>query len=150
VGTLKCPKGEHALEPLTVAGLALDRCAPCGLLWFDERELQLLLQQMAMGREVHLPLRSPTMNLDGSLVCPRCRGPSLDLGTWRRIPLALCSTCGGVCLDVIGLRAMLDLGPSGPRPVRRFHLGGEAPDAEDEMGQSVLKALLDLVMRPAV
>lgn len=150
VGTLRCPRGDHALEPLTVAGLALDRCAQCGLIWFDERELQLLLRRMAMGREVQLQLRSPTLSRDDSLMCPRCRGPSLNIGTWRKVPLALCSTCGGVCLDAIGLTAMLDLGRSEARPPRRFHLAGEEPDAEDEMGQSVLRALLDLLMGPAL
>jgi Zn-finger nucleic acid-binding protein len=150
VAPLKCPRGDHALEPLTVAGLDLDRCGQCSLIWFDERELQRLLRQIALGREVRLALRSPATNLDDSLVCPRCRGPSLDVGIWRRIPLALCSTCGGVCLDAIGLKGMLDLGRGDPPPPRRFQLGGEEPDVEDVMGQSVLRALLDLVVGPAL
>ncbi len=46
---LSCPKCSEKLETYTFMEIILDRCSSCGGLWFDQGELEALLQKVTRG-----------------------------------------------------------------------------------------------------
>jgi len=106
-GPLCCPKCRAAMDPVTVAGIEVDRCTGCGGLWFDMLEHEDLkdaagiesldIGDSAVGERydqvglVRCPVdgqpmirmvdkAQPTLWLES---CPHCYGTFFDAGEFR-------------------------------------------------------------------
>jgi Zn-finger nucleic acid-binding protein len=99
------------MEPLSLSGIALDQCARCEEIWFDEHELDAAMAA-ATGRalEPELPNRGASV-----WPCPRC-GSRLHKAGWNGFLADRCGACRGMFIDVREWRAMLrgDVALDGP------------------------------------
>lgn len=98
---MKCVKCDGELRRVQVGDLELDQCDRCAGIWFDPRELDLVLAQKSI--DALRRLSSPRIDLDERRGrCPRCRTAG-DLvrvaSTAGPIHIDTCAVCGGQWLD---------------------------------------------------
>ena len=84
------------MAPWSTRGLALDYCAACKGLWFDEGELR---EHLARS---HARLGETEIQPTGEtrFSCPRCRDAKLAQATAWSVALDVCPRCRGVFLDL--------------------------------------------------
>ena len=99
---MNCPKCEtETLSSHVVAGIEVDRCSVCKGIWFDDNELEVLLE---LKRSDLRSLRRGTENLDLDAKrgkCPRDSSELLRVCSALDASLILdtCVNCHGVWLD---------------------------------------------------
>jgi len=96
---IPCPLGDHSLRPILIAGIELDRCDQCNVVWLDHRELDAVLRRGGEAGRASTPRPELATRSEIALTCPRCRTPTLQSGSWREIPLSHCHSCHGILLD---------------------------------------------------
>lgn len=110
-GRIRCPKDATFMEKVKVGGMEIDRCAGCGSMWFDARELEKVLQSKDAAATVkNLDIGSQGRASGGrplgELLCPRDRSPLIDVVDQKQAHVheLACTVCGGVLLDKGELR----------------------------------------------
>jgi len=98
-----CPACHQPMEQTRHREVALDRCAACGGLWFDNSELS-----DAAGGRVEVDM----LDVDSPRKCPACQA-GMEKARVRGLEVETCSECGGVFLeaaarDAAGVAAVLD------------------------------------------
>lgn len=99
---MKCPKCRTVeLETTQVRGIEVDRCLECGGIWFDDRELETLLE---VSRRELRRLQSGSLDEGWNRKrgkCPRDHSDLLRVCSPRDASLIIdvCVECNGVWLD---------------------------------------------------
>ena len=85
---LRCPRCRRAMHPERRAGVSIDVCAECGMVWFDAEELDRCLSAAVPEGdppdEADLPDRGPSTRR-----CPRC-SELLRYAGWDAVVLDRC------------------------------------------------------------
>jgi Zn-finger nucleic acid-binding protein len=105
---IRCPKDGFLMEQVPVGGLSVDRCANCGAMWFDARELEKVLKhdeviaQLDIGKQMDVT-RGGVL---GDRHCPRDGSPLITMVDEKQTHIEElgCTVCGGVLLDAGELR----------------------------------------------
>lgn len=99
---MQCPKCEdQELAAATVRGIEVDRCPRCGGIWFDARELGMLMAMHA-GDLKPLARGKEDDSLDARAgLCPRDQSRMIRVRSARKrsVVLETCPTCRGLWLD---------------------------------------------------
>ena len=107
---MDCPKcQEEPLNRTTIDGVEVDLCAKCRGVWFDERELTLLLNEPASALR---PLTRGADRMGHDALrgnCPRDAVELLRVSSARdpKITLDICPQCRGIWLDGGEFKALL-------------------------------------------
>jgi Zn-finger nucleic acid-binding protein len=109
-----CPKDGVLMERLPVAGVEADRCAACGSVWLDAREVELVLGVEGAADRIDAGPGDPDHPkgfLVGRKVCPRDRRALVTIPDPEQphITTELCMTCGGVLFDAGELKDLSQL-----------------------------------------
>ena len=106
---MKCPSCGKHLERCTYHGITLDRCMPCGGLWFDKDELNPFLERWLAAHEdtPYAPTglvrsaRATDRLGEAERACPRCACAmgKLNYAYDSNIILDRCPSCQGIWLD---------------------------------------------------
>lgn len=103
VKKIACPKCKGSLEQVVYADIEVDRCRQCGGIWFDALEAEEL--KKIKGSE-SLDIGNPEVgsrlnNLDGKIMCPRCRTATIRMLDIDRYSIwyEQCPKCQGIWLD---------------------------------------------------
>ncbi len=84
-----CPACQTAMEQGSVHSIALDRCAGCGSVWFDNSELS-----EAAGGRIDVEM----LDVDSPRRCPACKA-GMEKARVKGQDVETCSECGGVFLE---------------------------------------------------
>ena len=99
---MNCPKCEQALSAKEVRGIEVDQCPSCRGIWFDDSELETILEH---SRSDLRPLRSgreeDTLNRQSGK-CPRDGQSMMRVCSAKKseVVLDVCPECSGIWLDV--------------------------------------------------
>lgn len=98
-GRLKCPGCATTMVHEERAGVTIDHCRFCGLLWFDAAELDRQLAAEAKPSphpawEGAIPRRG-----ESALTCPRCAPLALESVGWSELVFWRCPRCRGILVD---------------------------------------------------
>lgn len=98
---MDCPKCNAGLTPTNIRGTEVDKCSTCHGVWFDESELELILQLAPSDlRPIKGGSTSDEVNRQKA-TCPRDRAALVRLRTPlnSQIVLDSCPKCRGIWLD---------------------------------------------------
>ena len=98
---MNCPKCAKQLFSTTVRGTEVDQCKSCGGIWFDESELETILELKPSELK---PLRKGRHQSDLNVVkgkCPRDDNDLLRVCSARNSAIVVdtCLECRGIWLD---------------------------------------------------
>ena len=98
---MHCPKCDTELAATTIQGIELDRCTGCDGVWFDEKELDNVLQLKSSDIR---PLRGGRLREDANRKpgkCPRDGNTLARIRSPRNTDIVVdaCPACNGIWLD---------------------------------------------------
>lgn len=100
---MNCPKCNGTMETVRVETCNVDRCAACGGLWFDLREIDHLKSVRGAGSTLDTGSRAKGKEMDAirNIRCPRDGEPLVKLAFPDQLHIHYenCSICGGAFLD---------------------------------------------------
>lgn len=96
-----CPDCGGKFEQVRVGDVTIDRCAACGGLWMDERELQKVLAADHRALTAKRSETTAAANPSGKKgKCPACGGTFIQLTNLRaNVKTDSCPVCYGLFLD---------------------------------------------------
>lgn len=100
---LRCPYDARLMEKVAIGDFTVDRCAGCGGMWFDARELgKVLTSKHGVEKlDIGAVVKSNAAGALGELHCPRDKSPLISTTdtTQSHIHMDACTVCGGVFLN---------------------------------------------------
>lgn len=110
-GPLACPACGSAMVTEPQAGVILDRCAVCGMIWCDRTELAAVVTEQLPGTTMNWGTPVAAASPQGWLTCPRDGTPSLRPFALGEVAFRRCSSCQGVAIAAEDLQRLLLQGP---------------------------------------
>lgn len=100
---LRCPHDARLMEKVAIGDFTIDRCAGCGGMWFDARELgKVLTSKHGVEKlDIGAVVKSNASGSLGELHCPRDKSLLITTTdtTQSHIHMDACTVCGGVFLN---------------------------------------------------
>ncbi len=99
---LRCPKDAMLMEKVKVGSITIDRCAGCAAMWFDAKELAVVMKSKTVVKALdHSPEDIARAHAVGAIVCPRDKTPLRKHydPNQPHVETLVCPTCAGVLLD---------------------------------------------------
>lgn len=100
---LRCPMDARLMEKIAIGDFSVDRCAGCGGMWFDARELEKVLASKhgVEMLDIGAVVKSNASGALGELLCPRDKSPLIQTTDIKQshIHTDSCTVCGGVFLN---------------------------------------------------
>ncbi len=90
------------MEKVKVGSVTIDRCAGCAAMWFDAKELAVVMKSKTVVKALdHSPEDIARAHAVGAIVCPRDKTPLRKHydPNQPHIETLVCPTCAGVLLD---------------------------------------------------
>jgi Zn-finger nucleic acid-binding protein len=140
---MDCPACGRPMDAYHLAGLEVDRCVPCGVVWFDATELKQFLSLVDRPRPdeaASVPDEPPP----SAGTCPRCRTQPLDRAHWHGIPLAICDNCSGILMTNSALAAVRRRWAPVGRRASEFQL--PLPEGWDDMERKFVEIVIGGLM----
>lgn len=160
---MKCPRCNEELRTVTVAGVAVDVCDKCEGVWFDQGELQSLLEkaedlkasELNRSWEGELRKEAPT---GGTINCPKC-GREMDRYRYCYSSEIFVDGCGqgcGLWLDDTELRQIVSYliesnKPLDPETEQKLATSLEAVKADfNQREEALIDSLVKMDDKPGI